>query len=141
MEPILLRISRYPYRAQFLPKLWLCASRAATWAFAILFTACAGEAPVGGTTVLDTMDRSTAQDEISISEAIAPKGPISLSFRPPDRGGTAYRLIIEITGKRATKGNDKSEKPDASGASHLLDLESIGRGCVARIRVHLRYNE
>jgi hypothetical protein len=69
------------------------------------------------------MDRSTEQEANSHSVEFAPKGPISLLFRPPERSGTAYRLIAEISGKRATSGQNGNEKTQSSRNSHLLQLE------------------
>ena len=60
-------------------------------------------------------------------ESLAPRGAISLPYRTPDAGGTAYRLILELSGERWTAPSSMSDPPEPLGESHLLELEYTER--------------
>jgi hypothetical protein len=83
--------------------------------------ACAGDSP-DGPTVLSKMDEEVEFEEPH-REQVAPSGPAHLPYRGPDKGGTAYRIVLEVSGEwYVVTPGDPRDKPPLS-ESHLLELE------------------
>ena len=84
--------------------------------------ACSGTAPSKPPTVLSSME-----DEPTVEEPdrtpLTPGGPIHLPYRAPSKGGSGYRIVLEISGDWAvsTPGDPKGKPPLSE--SHLLELE------------------
>lgn len=70
---------------------------------------------------------ASADDELTFDEparaALAPSGPVQLSYREPEKGGSAYRIVLEVSGDwYVSDPGDPEDKPPLS-ESHLLELE------------------
>jgi hypothetical protein len=89
---------------------------------AVALTACGGTQGTGPT-ILASMEPPPEGEQGQRSEEFTPRGPVSLRYRNPDRGGDAYRLTLEIVGERASrKGSDRREQ-DPVRESRVLELE------------------
>jgi hypothetical protein len=82
---------------------------------------CAGSAPKKPT-VLSSMEEEVAGEEPERAP-ISTDGPIHLPHRPPARGGTGYRIVLEVSGDWfvQTPGDPRNKPPLTE--SHLLELE------------------
>lgn len=60
-------------------------------------------------------------------ETLGPKAAISLPFRGPDPSGTAYRLVVEMSGETSVVRSSDVEASDPFGESHLIELEFTER--------------
>ena len=69
------------------------------------------------------MDMTPEGRSASMAEEVGPKDPILLPFRPPDRGGVAYRLIAEITQKRSITIEGSRSGGETIRESHVFELE------------------
>jgi hypothetical protein len=86
-----------------------------------LQTSCADSAPRAPTVIAE------AEPELDFShperEPLLPSGPVLLPFPAPAKGGSAYRIVLELSGEWfITTPGDPADKPPLS-ESHLLELE------------------
>lgn len=56
-------------------------------------------------------------------EKPASEAPVSLAFRLPEAGGSAYRLVLEMSGERSVSVSTDLKKREPLNESHLLELE------------------
>lgn len=83
--------------------------------------ACAGDAPKGPT-VISSIDEEVDFDEPRKRTTISPSGPVQLPYRAPPKGGSAYRIVLEISGDWHVTDPGEPEGAPLS-ESHLLELE------------------
>jgi hypothetical protein len=84
--------------------------------------------PQGGTSVLLSSPAAPASTgETAVAEPdrarAAHAGAIALPFRGPGPGGTAYRLVMEVSGERVFSVSTDLEAREPLQESHLLELE------------------
>jgi hypothetical protein len=65
----------------------------------------------------------TAPDAESEPGEAARSGPIALPFRGPEAGGTAYRVVFEMSGERLLSVSTDLDTRSPLHESHLLELE------------------
>jgi hypothetical protein len=73
-------------------------------------------------TILATMEGSPEGEQSALSERFAPKGPVSLQYRVPEKGGNAYRLTLEIMGEQASRTATSDEDPEPLRESRAIEV-------------------
>ena len=83
--------------------------------------ACASSSPKEPT-VLVRAERKVTFPEPARAD-LTPKGPVEIPYRDPEPGGSAYRIVLEVSGDwYVSDPGDPEDKPPLS-ESHLLELE------------------
>lgn len=103
-------------------RLALRASRVVALGSCAALLACVGASAPEEPTVLSS-DREAIELAPPAREAIAPSGPVDLSYRGPERGGSAYRIVLEVSGDWSVIDPGDPEDKAPLSESHLLELE------------------
>ena len=77
----------------------------------------------GEPTILAAMDDPPEGEQSRRSEAFAPKGPVSLGYRIPDKRGNAYRLTLEIVGEQSSYAVTDHGQQEPMRESRVLEVE------------------
>jgi len=89
---------------------------------AVALAGCGGTRS-GEPTILATMDSSPEGELSQRSEEFAPKGPVSLRYRVPDKDGNAYRLTLETMGEQTSRTPTDGKAQEPRRESHVLEVE------------------
>ena len=86
-----------------------------------VLVSCAGSSPSSPTVLL--AEQEEVEFDAGQRKPLPPSGPVHLPYRAPAEGGSAYRIVLEISGEWSVETPGEREGKPPLSESHLLELE------------------
>lgn len=84
---------------------------------------CAACAGATGESARSVLAEAKESGSAPVPAAAGREGAVAIPFRPPDRSGSAYRIVLETGGEREVDSPQSAAPIERQEESHLLELE------------------